>query len=75
VLILSADLAHIVNAATGEKRGPAYVTSYVRTLSIPELRKSDREGERGWLWQGLGAKTGETAVRLNPAPTPWVQRT
>jgi hypothetical protein len=71
VLILSAELAPIVNAATGEKRGPAYVTSYVRTLSIPELRKSDREGERGWLWQGLSAPAGAAAVRLRPAPPTW----
>lgn len=58
VLIPSQRLAVIVNDATGEKRPTNKVSAYLKTLAIPELRKSDRGGGRGWVWTGPGAGAG-----------------
>jgi hypothetical protein len=52
VWIPSEVAAELLNKAMGEKypRGRACVL--LNTLSIRELRKSDRLGARGWAWRG-----------------------
>jgi hypothetical protein len=67
VFIPSRIAADIVNAATGEKRPTNKATSYLKTLSLPELRKSDRGEGRGWVWSGKKAGMGD-AVLVNDLP-------
>jgi hypothetical protein len=53
VFIDSRTAALMVNAACGEKYPTNKASSYLRTLSIKELRKSNfHGGERGWAWRG-----------------------
>jgi hypothetical protein len=68
IFIEFADLAPIVSAATGERRGTPQMSGLLRTLAIPELRKSDREGTRGWLWTGTKATAKARTVPLNERP-------
>lgn len=65
VFVPSADAAAIVNAATGESRPTQRATTYLLTLAIRELRKSNAtDGARGWRWTPKGAESGAPAVRL-----------
>jgi hypothetical protein len=64
VWIPSAEAAVVVNAATGERYAVNRAGAYLGTLSIPELRRSDRNGQRGWAWRGLQADSGATLVPL-----------
>jgi hypothetical protein len=54
VWLPSKAVAAIVNEATNEKnRSVPKATAYLRTLTIPELRESNRgDWGRGWLWRG-----------------------
>jgi hypothetical protein len=52
VWIPSVTVAKIVNEATGEKFATTRAGNYLKTLSIDELRRSDRKGQRGWAWRG-----------------------
>jgi hypothetical protein len=70
VWIPSADAAAILNAATREKYPVNRAGVYLGTLSIPELRKSDQAGLRGWAWRGKDSKPGEPLQELNPASGP-----
>ncbi len=60
VFVPSIEVARIVNDATGERRATNKVSTYLRTLNIPELRKSADDGARGWRWTGKAA-TPETS--------------
>jgi hypothetical protein len=60
VLIPSSRMAEIVNGATGEKRPTNKVSAYLKTLQLPELRKSNRGCVRGWLWSGPQAGAAGT---------------
>ncbi|MCI0376095.1 MAG: hypothetical protein L0215_00665 [Gemmataceae bacterium] len=44
--------AEVLNSVSAEKHAVNRAGVYLGTLSIPELRKSDREGMRGWAWRG-----------------------
>lgn len=64
VLITSKDMAQIINEALNEQFPVNRASSFVKTLGIPELRKSDRGCARGWIWCGREATLG-TPQRLN----------
>lgn len=64
VLITSKDMAVIINEALNEQLPVNRASSFVKTLGIPELRKSDRGCARGWIWCGREATLG-TPQRLN----------
>jgi hypothetical protein len=52
VFITSKEAARLLQEATGEQRPTNRASQYIATLSIPELRKSAHNGERGWAWAG-----------------------
>jgi hypothetical protein len=59
------------NEALGEKRPIQKASTYLQTLSVPQLRRSKRDdfGGRGWEWRGGKAPPDKGAVKLNdPAP-------
>jgi hypothetical protein len=66
VFILTGDAAAILNAATNERRATNKASSYLKTLGIRELRKSAKNGDRGWVWHGREA-VGKPAEHLRPA--------
>jgi hypothetical protein len=68
VLIPSKEAAMIVAEATGERMPVTRVSPYLKTLSIAELRKSDRQGQRGWEWNGADAPPDLPATKLYPKP-------
>ncbi len=45
--------------ATRENRSPSRANSYLAGLGIPELRRSAKDGTRGWLWTGPNARSGD----------------
>lgn len=51
-LIPSTDLARLLEAATGERRPAQRATVHLKTLRIPELTMSKRNGFRAWEWRG-----------------------
>jgi hypothetical protein len=65
VWIPAAVVAEIVNTATGEKRPVNKAGAYLRTLSIHELRRSNRGHGRGWLWQGHDCPLASVATDIN----------
>jgi hypothetical protein len=65
VWIPSAEAAVIVNAATGKNRPVNRANIYLANLGIPTLRKSDRNGARGWAWTGEKSD-GQPAVLIHP---------
>jgi hypothetical protein len=66
ILIPTAMMASIVNNATNQRHRPVNQTSaHVKTLGIPELRKSDRAKHRAWVWTGCQATAGATSVLIN----------
>jgi hypothetical protein len=67
VFISSKEAADIVNEATGEKRPTNKATAFLGTLPIPELRKSKREGARGFRWTGSKADAHAVAIPLRSA--------
>ncbi len=67
VFISSVEAGAIVNAATGEKRPTNKASAYLRTLTIPELRKSKRDG-RGFAWRGRNSPDGAAMTPLHPEP-------
>jgi hypothetical protein len=58
--------AFFCNRALSEKRPVNKASTYLRTLSIPELSPNKRPawGGRGWLWRGRSAPPETHAVRL-----------
>jgi hypothetical protein len=73
VFIPSGEAAAIVNAATGERFPTNRASSYLATLAIPELKKSDRGAEaggRGWLWTGKHARPS-TQAQVIKAKQQW----
>jgi hypothetical protein len=67
ILISSKEAAEWLAAATGEDRPINRASTLLRTLHIPELRKSDRSSHRGWCWRGKRARVNQQAVELKPA--------
>jgi hypothetical protein len=65
VFIRSKETAKIVNEAEETHRSPQRVTTYLLSLGIKELSKSDRSdfGGRGWKWTGP-ASTADAKVVL-----------
>jgi hypothetical protein len=68
--IPSAVAAEVVCAATNERYAINKASAYLGTLSIPELRKSDLGGGRGWAWRGRQSPTGQALGRLDDAAPP-----
>jgi hypothetical protein len=68
VWLSSVEVAGFVSLATGERTAPKRATSYLRTLSIPELRKCDYLGQRGWAWRGLQCPIDKQLADLKPEP-------
>jgi hypothetical protein len=62
-------MARIIEAPTREKRPTNRATVYLKSLGITELRKSDREGQRGWVWTGRKTQM-EAAIKFRPAIRP-----
>jgi hypothetical protein len=61
--------ATIVNTATNEKRPTNKTSGYLKALAITGLRKSKRDGERGWGWFGPNAEG--TAMEPLGNAVPW----
>jgi hypothetical protein len=57
-------VAELVTTAIGEKTSPKRATAYLRTLNIPELKKSDWKGQRGWAWRGPESSADQTLSDL-----------
>jgi hypothetical protein len=73
VFIPSRVAAEIVNAALKEKRPVNKACAYLNTLAIPELRKSARNGQRGFMWTGLHATPEQQTLPIrgiDPLRTP-----
>ena len=64
IFITSAIAAKLVNDATGERRPTPRATTYLGTLHIGELRKSNRAQTRGWVWKGMDAPQDEKALPI-----------
>lgn len=62
VMIPSAVAAKILEKATDEKRPTNRASGFLKTLGIPELRKSDRGELRGWVWRG--AQTDQSSALI-----------
>jgi hypothetical protein len=62
--IAAAEAAGIVNSATGERFPVNRAGVYLRTLAIPELLKSDINGQRGWAWRGLESSPEDALTDL-----------
>jgi hypothetical protein len=60
--------AELVNRALGEKLPTARATSRLKTLNVPELRKGDQKGERGWAWRGSDASPSASLHKLAARP-------
>jgi hypothetical protein len=66
VWIPAATAAEVLNAALGEKIPVNRASIHLKTLSVPELRKSDHNGVRGWSWRGESADPAAVLDDLNP---------
>jgi hypothetical protein len=68
VFIPSKEAAAIVNTTRGDSLAPQRASTYIGTLTIPELRRGQRSdlGGRGWTWAGRGAQPGQKAVEFYP---------
>ena len=64
VLISAQAAAKILENATAEKRPVNRAGVYLKTLTIAELSKSDRKGQRGWVWRGRDADLAAYAEHL-----------
>jgi hypothetical protein len=75
VWISATQAANVLNAATGEKYAKNRAGVYLATLHLPELRKSDRNGTRGWAWRGSKSPPDANLTTLGPDPDtvrdPW----
>lgn len=58
------------NWATGERRPTNRASSFLRSLGIAELSKSDRDGRSHWLWTGGDASPLKGTVRLTRLAPP-----
>jgi hypothetical protein len=58
----SVQTAEILNLATGERMPTKRATAHLRTLNVPELRKCDFKGSRGWAWRGKQSHPDQTLV-------------
>jgi hypothetical protein len=67
VWIGAAQAAAVVNEALGEHYPTNKAGTYLRTLAIVELRRSDRGHGRGWVWRGARASAAAAAVSLGAA--------
>jgi len=65
VLITSKQMALIINEALNEQLPVNRASSFVKTLGISELRKSDRGAARGWIWRGKRSLLA-SPQKLNP---------
>jgi uncharacterized protein (DUF3820 family) len=55
VFIPSGTAADILNAATNERRPTIRASAHLKTLGVRELRKSAKDGVKGWQWCGADA--------------------
>jgi putative DNA primase/helicase len=75
VWIPSAVAACLVNEATGEPRPKNKANTFLGTLGIRELRKSNQGKGRGWTWRGQQARPDQPAQDMPGRPGPatdWV---
>jgi hypothetical protein len=68
VFIPSTEAARIANEALGEKRPTNKASNHLATLAVPELRRSAKDGARGWAWRGLKAQPNAPMGSLFPLP-------
>ncbi len=69
VWIPSRDAAQIINRLENEEKRPYNrAMTHLYTLAIPELRRSNRRGERGCVWTGSQADPSIAAGRLRSFP-------
>lgn len=56
VFVPTTKLAELIAELTGERRAVTRLTPYLKTLSIPELRRARRTRNcAGWIWCGVNA--------------------
>jgi hypothetical protein len=68
VFIPAATAAEVVNVATGDKKPVNKATAVLKLLNIKELRRSSRNGSRGFCWRGPHGDVSATATELKPKP-------
>jgi hypothetical protein len=71
VFIPSRDAADWVNQATGERRPVPKACSYLSQLNLPEVRKSAKDGKRGYAWTGEKAPKSSAMVPLATPSSPF----
>jgi hypothetical protein len=64
VLIPSASICDWVETVTKRKLPTNHASAFLKSLGIPNLRKSDRQGSRNWLWTGESARANQEPVNL-----------
>jgi len=62
--ILSGIAAEWLSNVSGKRWATNKATSHLKTLAIPELTVSKKDGRPGWCWRGKGAARGATMKRL-----------
>jgi hypothetical protein len=67
VWIPAREAAAILNDATNERYAVNRAGVYLKTLTIPELRKSDSSNGKGWAWRGKNAGR-RNLVAIGPPP-------
>jgi hypothetical protein len=70
VWLSTAEVAFLVNDATGEFRPHNKASAFLGTLGIPELKKSNRAHGRGWTWHGRKAPPNAAAGPLKKPDPP-----
>ena len=70
ILIPSSILAAWINEQlpAGKRLAVNQASAFVKTLGIANLRKSDRQGNRGWLWIGDKVPSNHVVKDLPTAP-------
>lgn len=63
-LLTSAATTQLVERALNERLTAARASAQIKALGIPELRKSNRNGQRLWLWQGADWVAPEAQVAV-----------
>jgi hypothetical protein len=68
VFMTTPEITKWLQDAIGSKLPINKATPYLRTLAIPELRYSKKDGVPGWVWRGRKAPVGATAKVFSKLP-------
>jgi hypothetical protein len=68
IFMTTAEIAMSLREAIGSKLAINKATTFLRTLAIPELRYSAKNGVPGWVWRGRKAPADATAKVFSKLP-------